>query len=96
MIQARDNRAPIPVFQDLFNNAPSVSLGALYDLTVSLFLHIHVVRLLVLDDERAKGCTMQASGSRGLILLHRSVFSIAFLFGTRQYECIRGFRFGYD
>jgi hypothetical protein len=23
-------------------------------------------------------------------------FSIAFLFGTRQYECIRGFHFGYD
>jgi ankyrin repeat protein len=47
LLQARDNRAPIQVFQDLFNNALSVSLEALHDLTLTFFERANVVRLLL-------------------------------------------------
>jgi ankyrin repeat protein len=47
MIQARDNRAPIQVFQNLLDNAPSVSLEALHDLTLTFFERANVVRLLL-------------------------------------------------
>jgi hypothetical protein len=49
-------------FKTFLNNVPPVSLEALYDLTVELLAlgRTNVVRLL-LEHERAKGCTIQPS-----------------------------------
>ena len=75
MRRAKNDRAPIQVFQNLLNDAPPVSLQDLYDLTAEFLSHNgHVVPLLLKHEPRMARHQDPNCG----LLLHKAIKALAF------------------